>query len=71
MAVCQFRDLSDLPAIMTVQDVEKCLGIHKNGAYELIRKPGFPAVRVSERRIVIPRDRFLKWLDNSADAQLA
>ena len=71
MGVCKYKDLSELPAVMTVKDVQNVLGIHSNNVYELVRKPGFPAIRVSERRIVIPRDRFLQWLDNSADAQLA
>ena len=70
MAQCAYKDFEELPAIMTVKDVQKLLGIHSNNVYELVRRPGFPAVRVSERRIIIPRDRFLKWLDNSADSEL-
>ena len=71
MSECKFMNAEDLPMIMTSKDVKNLLGINHNGVYELMRKPGFPAVRVSERRIIIPRDRFLEWLDKSADRQLA
>ena len=71
MAQCACKDFSELPVIMTVKDVQNVLGIHSNNVYELVRRPGFPSVRVSERRIIVPRDRFLQWLDNSADSELA
>lgn len=71
MSTCSFMNAEELPMIMTSKDVKNLLGINHNGVYELMRKPGFPSVRVSERRIIIPRDRFLKWLDDSADQQLS
>ena len=71
MSECKFMNAEELPMIMTSKDVKNLLGINHNGVYELMRKPGFPAVRVSERRIIIPRDRFLEWLDSSADRRLA
>jgi len=71
MAKCVYKNTDDLPVIMSVKDLQNVLGIHSNNVYELVKKPGFPSIRVSERRIVIPRDRFLQWLDNSADAKLA
>ena len=70
MGRCDHKNYQDLPLIMTVDELQDVLGINHNGVYELVRKPGFPAVRVSKKRIIIPRDRFLQWLDNSADASL-
>lgn len=71
MAKHNYKSFEELPLIMTTKDVQKVLGIHNNGVYELYRRPGFPSVRVSERRIIVPRDKFLEWLENSADQQLA
>jgi len=71
MAVSTIKDFTDLPVCMQVKDVANCLGVSTVTAYELARHPGFPAVKVSERRIVVPRDRFLRWLENSADMKLA
>jgi hypothetical protein len=45
------------------------LGISRPVAYELSRKDGFPAIRVSERRIIIPVDSLKKWLDRQAGEQ--
>ena len=70
MGKTNFQNAEDLPMIMTSKDVKQLLGINHNGVYELMRRKGFPAVRVSPRRIIIPRDRFLTWLDHAADQQL-
>jgi len=71
MAASGVKSFDELPVCMQVRDVANCLGISTVTAYELARHPGFPAVKVSERRIIIPRDRFLKWLDDSADMLMA
>ena len=49
---------------MTVEEMAHELGISKPIAYELTRRKGFPAIRVSERRIIIPRDRLREWLND-------
>ena len=51
---------------ITVRDLAAELGINLNGAYNLCKKPGFPAIRVSERRIVIPREALNNWLMTNA-----
>jgi len=52
--------------ILTVKDIQKMLGVSANVAYGLTKKKDFPAVRVGDKRIVIPRDKFLQWLDKRA-----
>ena len=47
---------------LTVPDVQRALGIGKNTAYELANREDFPSIRVG-KRILIPRDAFLRWLD--------
>ena len=44
----------------TVDEMAAALGISRPVAYELSRKEGFPAIRVSERRIIIPVDSLKK-----------
>ena len=70
MAVSTVKDFADLPVCMQIRDVAACLGISTVTAYELSRQKGFPAVKVSERRIIVPRDLFCSWLSNKAEAQL-
>ncbi len=64
------RSNEDLPLALKVEQVAELLGISRKVAYELTRQPGFPVVRVGEKRLVIPRDRFLQWLDENADKPL-
>ena len=52
---------------LSVEEMAKTLGISKPTAYELIKRPGFPAVRLSERRIVIPVDSLRTWLNVEAN----
>lgn len=50
-------------------DVKGCaeyLRICTKAVYGLCREPGFPAVRVSPRRIVIPRRQLDAWLEAKA-----
>ncbi len=51
-----------------VPELAKLLGICRQAAYELVKKPGFPAIRVSDRRIVIPVDKLCEWLDRESGA---
>lgn len=52
--------------VLNVEELSEVLGISRPVAYELIKKNGFPAIRVSERRIVIPVDGLCRWLEAEA-----
>jgi len=52
--------------VLNVKELSKYLGIGINTAYELVRQPDFPAIRVGEKRIIIPVEQLNNWLaDNS------
>ena len=48
---------------LSVEEMAQTLGISRPVAYELIKREGFPAIRVSERRIIIPIESLKRWLD--------
>ena len=52
---------------LSVEEVADALGISRPVAYQLTHRDGFPAVRVSERRIIIPVDALRRWLDDEAE----
>ena len=54
--------------VLSVHELADTLGISRPVAYELIKKNGFPAVRVSERRIIIPVEALCKWLEAEAQS---
>ena len=46
---------------MSVQELSAQMGISLPKAYELVKKPGFPVIRVGTR-ILIPVEGFKEWL---------
>lgn len=56
---------NELPLGLKVDDVATILGISRGSAYELVRRTDFPKIKIG-RRIVIPRDAFLKWMEEAA-----
>lgn len=51
---------------VTVHEMAQMIGISRTSAYELTRREGFPAIRISERRIIIPVDKLKEWLNTTA-----
>ena len=58
----QITDKKDLPFTMNVEQMATFLGISRVAAYNLSHSKGFPSKRIG-KRILIPRDQFLSWLD--------
>lgn len=48
-------------AVMSVLEMAEQMGISRPKAYELVKEPGFPTIRVGTR-ILIPVDAFKEWL---------
>lgn len=51
---------------LSVQELARELGISLPKAYELVKQPEFPTIKVGAR-ILIPVDAFQKWLNNSVN----
>lgn len=54
--------------LLTVQDVAKLLGIGKNAAYELVKQPEFPTIKIGSR-IKTTEDLLNEWLTQQASRQ--
>ena len=52
---------------ITVLELAKLLGVSKPTAYDLTKRDGFPAIRVSDRRIIIPVESLNRWLNDPAN----
>ena len=50
---------------MSVQELSAQMGISLPKAYELVKRPGFPSLRVGTR-ILVPVDAFRDWLSRAA-----
>ena len=58
----------DLPITLRVEEIAEIMRISRSVAYELTKDSGFPAIKVG-RRIIIPRDAFLSWLNNQQEGR--
>ena len=52
------------PLMLSVQEVADVLGISKTSAYVLSKEKGFPTLKIGSR-VVIPRDKFIKWINTN------
>mgnify|MGYP000955727875 CR=1 FL=1 len=53
---------------MSVQELSSQMGISLPKAYELVKTPGFPSIRIGTR-ILIPIDAFREWLVITSNRQ--
>lgn len=61
------KNFENLPPILKVEQVAQFLGVSRKVAYALTRQKGFPAVRIGQKRLVIPRDQFIAWLNKKCE----
>ena len=52
-----------LPCMLNAKDVEGYMRISRAEAYEQMHSEGFPLIRIG-KRMIVPRDKFLEWVDN-------
>ena len=50
----------------SVDELGEILGISRTTAYEVVCQEGFPAIRVSPRRIIVPKAGLEKWLEEKS-----
>ena len=58
------KNYDDLPLMLSVHDVAEVLGISKSSAYVLAKEKDFPTLKIGAR-VVIPRDRFIEWINKN------
>lgn len=53
---------------MSVQELAQQMGISLPKAYELVKEPGFPTIRIGTR-ILIPVEGFKTWLRTKSSSE--
>jgi Helix-turn-helix domain len=63
----RFMEISkDERATVSVEEAGRILGVGRASAYEGVRSGNIPSLRVSPRRIVVPRAALLRLLDGAS-----
>lgn len=53
---------------LDIRGLAEYLHIGMNAAYDLVKRPGFPAIRITARRIIVPVNALDKWLQEQTKA---
>ncbi|MFW5987863.1 MAG: helix-turn-helix domain-containing protein [bacterium] len=64
------KTLDDYPVTLQVREVAEILRINQTKAYELAKREDFPSVKLG-RRIIIPKEAFKNWLEQTARNEAA
>ena len=59
-----YTDLEQLPLMLNAEDIQAVMHISRAGAYQLMHSEGFPTIMIG-KRMVVPRGKFLAWLDQA------
>ena len=66
MKDAKFKNYDDLPLMLSVPDLTVALGISRAGAYELVRREGFPALHIGNR-ILVPKEELIAWIKGNTN----
>lgn len=53
--------------VLNADELAAALGICRPRAYELMHQKGFPSIRITERRFVVPKAALEEWLLQQAN----
>ena len=56
--------------VLTPKQVGKLLSLSRGVLYSALRQGIIPCIKISPRKILIPKARFLKWLDEGGGNSL-
>ena len=57
-----YKSYDELPLMLSVPEVAVVLGISRASTYELVKSEGFPSLKIGSR-IVVPKEKFICWVD--------
>ena len=64
MKKSNIKTFEDLPYFINVQELADILGIAISSCYELMYEKDFPTIRIG-KRLVVPKDKFLIWVNEN------
>ena len=59
------REIKEMPSLLTVKEVAQVLRIGRNAAYELIYRDNFPVLRLGPKKIRVPKNELIRWIETN------
>lgn len=66
MKESKYKSYEELPLMLSAPEVAEVLGISRAGAYDLVHSDGFPHLKLGNR-ILVPKDKFIQWIDDHTE----
>ena len=63
-----YREIQDLPLVMTPEDIAKVLQISRNTAYEVVHRVDFPVFKIG-KQYRVNREHFIEWTKKLSAAE--
>ena len=64
----KYINYDQLPLMLNAEDVQAVMNISRAGAYQLMHREDFPVILIG-KRMVVPRDKFLEWVEKNVKQQ--
>ena len=64
----RYQSYEQLPLSLNAEDVSEILNISIGKAYNLFHRADFPTIHLG-KRMIVPRDRFLAWIDKQYEGR--
>ncbi len=61
-----YKSYEELPLFLNAEIVAKVLGVSPSSGYELMHPKNFPALKIG-KRIVVPKERFIQWVEQNTN----
>lgn len=58
-----YKTYEELPLFLNAELMAKVLGIAPSSSYELMHEVDFPVLKVGSR-MVVPKEKFIQWVEN-------
>ena len=65
-----YKSYDELPLFLNAEMVANALGVSPSSGYELMHEKDFPALKVGNR-IVVPKEKFIAWVERNTGGGLA
>ena len=69
MKQSQYQSYDELPLFLNAKMVADALGVAPSSGYELMREEGFPALKIGSR-VVVPKEKFIAWVERKTGGAL-
>ena len=64
-----YTHYDQLPIVLNADQLAQALGISRANAYQLMHSKGFPTLRIG-KRMLVPKEKFLEWLNSKSEKGL-